>query len=184
MPGQYYHRMSIDSLIETTRGKTTKVQYCDSSAEISSCGKYRYSLRRDWNFGEGVICFVMLNPSTADWMVDDPTIRRCVGFAQKFGFQSLVVKNLFNYRATNPKALLEVEDPVGKDGNYHILKSLYYHTVVAAWGTNVIKDRDKEVLRIYKEQRKTVWCLRKTKAGYPAHPLYLPAAATLQIFQD
>ena len=76
------------------------------SAEISECGKYRWWLRRRWADGP-VVCFVMLNPSTADAEQDDPTIRRCIGFAQAWGCGALEVRNLFPFRATNPADMLK-----------------------------------------------------------------------------
>ena len=75
------------------------------SAEISPCGLYRYSLTRKWEAWKGTVNFIMLNPSTADAQEDDPTIRRCIGFAKAWGYGGIVVTNLFAYRATNPKEL-------------------------------------------------------------------------------
>jgi hypothetical protein len=80
------------------------------SAEVSECGRYRWWLRRGWQLlnrgehviGRGVCCFVMLNPSTADDTYDDPTIRRCVQFATRWGYDALSVRNLFPWRATDP----------------------------------------------------------------------------------
>src|SRR5581483_277759 len=94
-------------------------QLCKMSAEISACRRYRYWLRRDWRpSGNGkTVCAVMLNPSVADAIMDDPTIRRLRGFVQAWGYSVLEVRNLFAFRATDPNALLRADDPVGPRGN-------------------------------------------------------------------
>ena len=84
-------------------------------ATISACGRYRYELAR--GEGEPSICWIMLNPSTADASRDDPTIRRVIGFSRRWGFATAVVVNLFAWRATRPEELLSVEDPVGPDND-------------------------------------------------------------------
>lgn len=84
-----------------------------SSAVISECGSYRYRLERVWEAEKDRVAFIMLNPSTADASKDDPTIRRCIGFAKAWGFGGLIVGNLFALRSTDPKALYGHKDPVG-----------------------------------------------------------------------
>lgn len=81
------------------------------SAKISVCGRYRYFLERVLPSGDGAMCFVMLNPSTADGEADDATIRRCIYFAGREGCKNLWVVNLFAFRATDPRELLKVDDP-------------------------------------------------------------------------
>src|SRR5262245_19133112 len=93
-------------------------------ALISPCGLYRYWLTRTWDNSLRRVCWVMLNPSTADAEQDDPTIRRCVGFARSWGAGGIIVVNLFAFRASDPKALLRAADPVGPDNDGHILKSV------------------------------------------------------------
>ena len=119
-------------------------EYTHAAATISPCGLYRYELVRAW--GDPPFCaFVMLNPSTADGAEDDNTIRRCVGFAQRFGFGGFSVVNLFAFRATKPEAMLAAADPVGPDNDAHILGALAAaQRVFAAWGAwdqQKIKDR-------------------------------------------
>ena len=82
-------------------------------AHFSRCGRYRYALRRTFPAGQGTVLFVGLNPSTADAHVDDPTIRRCMGFAAAWGHRELWVANLFALRSPYPDALLGADDPVG-----------------------------------------------------------------------
>jgi hypothetical protein len=93
------------------------------SAISSPCRTYRYSLFRVWNPKFPSVMFVGLNPSTADEQEDDPTVRRCVGFARKWNFGGLILVNLFAYRSTDPAGLLEAEDPVGPGNDKHILAS-------------------------------------------------------------
>jgi hypothetical protein len=154
---------------------TTTAYALRGDAAISDCGTYRYALTRHWG-AEPSLRFVMLNPSTADAALDDPTIRRCIGFARREGFGGLVVLNLYAYRATDPKALLTCADPVGP-GNDDMLRAHMRSSVgvarpvVAAWGTNARVDRVKQVLDLCPE---VDWrCLGTTKDGHPRHPLYV-----------
>lgn len=142
------------------------------TAAFSPCFRYRFRLGREWLTGQGEVLFVMLNPSTADAEVDDPTIRRCIGFAQRWGFQRLTVGNLFAWRATDPKELKRVDDPVGLENDYHLTEmSMAAEVTIAAWGVHgLYRDRAQEVLPFLCD----VEHLGLTKDGYPKHPLYLP----------
>lgn len=73
------------------------------SADFSACGTYRYALRKIWLPAAPQVLFIGLNPSTADEKSDDPTIRRCLGFARSWGYGGLIVANLFAYRTTAPQ---------------------------------------------------------------------------------
>ena len=146
------------------------------SARISECGLYRYSLTRAWGMDGEALAFVMLNPSTADADLDDPTIRRCMSFARREGYARLMVLNLYAFQATNPKALLACEDPVGPLNNEYLAMVLSERVrrglpTVAAWGVNAQLDRVRAVLNL---QPDADWrCLGTTKAGHPRHPLYV-----------
>src|SRR5581483_9586135 len=97
---------------------------------------YRYSLARFFGDG-GVVNFIMLNPSTADAETDDPTIRRCLGFAKAWGYGTLVVTNLFAYRATDPAELAKAGDPVGPDNDTRLWSEAQLSDlVVCAWGNH------------------------------------------------
>ena len=89
------------------------MKYTNKDAVLSECKKYRYMLRRVWDRTKPACLFIGLNPSTADATVDDPTIRRCVGFADSWGYGELVVGNLYAFRATKPKDMFNQDDPVG-----------------------------------------------------------------------
>lgn len=107
-------------------------------ALLSEDGRYRYRLWRLWDELAPVMTWVMLNPSTADAEVDDPTIRKCIGFAKQHHYGGIVVVNLFAYRATDPKELGKVKDPVGPENDQHILWACtapLMLSVVAGWGT-------------------------------------------------
>lgn len=155
------------------------------AATISEDGLYRYSLTREFPhlLGCGTCTFVMLNPSRADADQDDPTIRRCIGFAQRLGYNRLHVVNLYAYRATDPFQLWEVDDPVGPL-NDNVLRLAIWDTdlLIAAWGAHAKSDRVAEVRRMAMggNGRYPFLCLGKTKDGAPRHPLYLPADAELQ----
>ncbi len=151
-------------------------------AVISPCGLYRYRLTRQWGNGEQTVAFVMLNPSTADADTDDPTLRRCIGFAKAWGFGSLRVVNLFAYRATDPRQMRKAADPVGRDNPMHLDEALRdCQRIVAAWGNDgLYRDRgDMFTFSFYKARRDDLLCFGTTNLGQPKHPLYLPANASL-----
>jgi hypothetical protein len=146
----------------------------DRCAELSPCGRYRYRLSRTWS-DRPPVTFVMLNPSTADATSDDPTIRRCTGYAQNWGYGGLIVVNLYALRATDPDELWRVEDPIGPVNDDHLREAFGVGgPIVAAWGCHGRPSRIDTVL----SYAPTLTALALTKSGQPGHPLYLPAAAT------
>ncbi len=146
----------------------------EKDALISSDGKYRYRLSRIWDGTIGNVVFIGLNPSTADANLDDPTIRRCIGFAKDWGFGGLTMLNLFAYRATNPKELKKVADPIGPK-NLNWLRFYARQAIVCCWGSDpMAKDWSKEVLKLIPRPM----ALAFTKDGHPRHPLYLKKSLT------
>lgn len=145
------------------------------SAIISDDGLYRYELRRVWDDGT-LVNFVMLNPSTADADRDDPTIRRCIGFAARWGYSGIVVTNLYAYRATRPRDLWLAADPVGPSNDSHLAAAVEGASVVAAWGVNARPDRVADVLARIRRTNE-VSALGLTKDGHPRHPLYVRSDA-------
>lgn len=142
------------------------------NAVLSEDRKYRYQLSRIWNPNLDYMHFICLNPSTADEYTDDPTIRRCIGFAQSHNCGGMIMTNLFAFRTTNPGVLKHIDDPIGEHNDNYI-KNAYenYAITVVAWGANkIIGNRDKEVLSFCNRAH----YLRLTKSGKPSHPLYLP----------
>ena len=146
-----------------------------SNAVISADGKYRYTLTREWGQYRRML-FVMLNPSTADAEVDDPTIRRCISFAEREQCDSMEVVNLYGYRTTDPKELWQQFDPYGPDNARHVIEALdRADLVVAAWGANAKRDRN----RSYRMTLNDPHVFGLTKQGFPRHPLYLKADTPL-----
>ena len=168
----------------------------EKRAVISRCGLYRYSLTRLWDENKPGALFIMLNPSTADADKDDPTIRRCVGFAKAWGCGSMTVVNLFAYRATKPEALIAWAKwwpytVIGPDNDDHIRRCIDDHSergdfIVTAWGTHgsnpALRYRTKEVVQYLPLAE--LLCLSTTKNGDPRHPLYCRADAVLTNWEE
>lgn len=148
-------------------------------AEISPCGQYRYQLRRLSTVRQPSgppAVFLMLNPSTADALQDDPTIRRCRGFAERWGCNGLVVVNLYGLRSSDPRALDQHSNPVGPNNDSWILRSARESArVVCAWGVNAKPDRVRDVVEVLDALGIELVCLGATKHGHPRHPLYVRA---------
>ena len=159
------------------------MDYTESGADFSACGTFRYRLRRTWTTGPRV-AFIGLNPSTADATKDDPTIRRCVGFAKAWGFGGVDVVNLFAFRATEPRELKRAADPVGTENDSHLVEvAVSAGRVVAAWGVHGShQGRDEAVLDLLRVAGVSVYCLSRTQAGQPRHPLYAKASLRCRPF--
>lgn len=156
-------------------------------AEISECRRYRYFLSRRWGPKESGVCWIMLNPSTADAEIDDPTIRRCMAFTQRLGWDAMCVVNLFAYRATDPRTLVEVgaETAMGPDNGGWVRKACHQGALtIAAWGAlrHPFDGCARDIVKIIKGGGYSLKCLGKTKDGFPRHPLYLRADAPLLDF--
>lgn len=194
----------------------TSPKYIEMGAEISACGKYRYRLWREWRnhpspakwdmwvdddgspvvdgdgeqLGEPKRCvFIMLNPSTADGAQDDPTIRRCVGFARQWGHDRLEVLNLFARRSTDPKELLALRydaDPVGylnqKAFDDVLFPDRLVGLIVCAWGAHGGHLGQDETALGWIGPRDR-YALGMTRDGNPRHPLYLPKSSALIPFR-
>ena len=158
------------------------------SAQISRCGRYRYTLDRTWGDPYGpAVYWIMLNPSTADADVDDPTIRRCVAFSKRHEAERMRVVNLWPYRATDPADLVSALhagiDVDGEQGEHHIDQALVEWAdgdlVVAAWGASVERlgwhgsERVEWLVNLAHEYDTPLRSLGVTKAGHPRHPLYV-----------
>lgn len=149
------------------------------NAVLSKGGKYRYSLTRDWGEGDqGLVLWVMLNPSTADALNDDATIRRVVNFSKLWGFEAAAVVNLYAYRATKPSdlwvAAKQGVDIIGPKNDKWIQKEMYHaQRIICAWGNNADFHRPRRVLEILGGHGKKVRALGTTASGHPLHPLRL-----------
>lgn len=148
----------------------------ESGAVFSPCRTYRYQLTRRWGDGPS-LNVIGLNPSTADETVNDPTIRRCIGFAKAWGYAGLVMTNLCAFRATNPKALSVADDPVGPENWDRIVQVAHEaDRVLAAWGADLMGVWSWSHVRLRFPYEQQFWCLGLTKNGAPRHPLYVPKA--------
>lgn len=148
-----------------------------SSALFSDCLRYRYLLTRHWGVGPQAL-FVMLNPSTADEIRNDPTVERCERRARALGFGAFRVTNIFAYRATDPRDMRAAEDPVGPDNDAAIAQSLdWADQTICAWGTHGAHlGRGDQVRALIAQHGTRPYHLGLTKAGAPKHPLYIAYA--------
>jgi len=170
---------TIDALIERLRGTTGP----DRGAVISDCGLYRYALWRHWDDRPRAL-FIMLNPSTADAEIDDPTIRRCIGFAKSWGLGGVRVVNLYPFRATKPTDLWLAAVPEGYGNISYIEQAVDPAGIcIAAWGAHGKENRIREVRNLFQRISTTLYALKLTKDGQPGHPLYL-AANTIPVVYE
>ncbi len=144
-------------------------------AVFSDCRRYRYRLGRQWRAEpKRLVAFVMLNPSVADDVQNDPTITRCIGFAKTWGFDGLLIGNAYAWRSTDPRALLTAEDAIGEDNNLHLAEiANRAELIVCGWGTHCDIVRGREVLDVLHNYCDQVKCFVQNKNGSPKHPLYV-----------
>ena len=160
--------------------KLTVPSFVTSYACFSPCRQYRYELHRRWRHHEvpKTVMFIMMNPSTATEDIDDPTVKKCRGYAEQWGYNDLIVTNIMAYRATHPKALLTVDDPVGPENLRRIrtLIEMQRPLVICAWGRPPAKLRyaETQVKALLTDCNPHV--LRLNTTGGPWHPLYLPSS--------
>lgn len=153
-------------------------------ARCSTCWPYRYALARRWARDHPVLPVIMLNPSTADAFVLDPTIRRCVGFAREWGYGGVLVLNLYALRSTDPRALRRHRDPEGPANNDRIRRWLAAAAegwgddgdALVAWGAWAAPGRARDVLGMIRSAGLRPVCLGRTRTGQPRHPLYVHSA--------
>jgi hypothetical protein len=146
-----------------------------SGANFSRCRRFRYTLWRRWDDSRPMVMMIGLNPSTADARRNDPTIRRCIGFAESWGQGGLIMTNLFAFRATYPSDLKATADPVGPRNDAWIRRAArQVDRIVAVWGNDgAWMDRSAHIRHMLKGRLEY---LRLNAAGEPAHPLYLPSS--------
>lgn len=153
-----------------------------NDAVISDCLKHRYLLRRHVSSGlpQRICLFVMLNPSTADAVKDDPTVRTCIEFARKFECSDMEIVNLFSFRSPSPAEIPKtLDEACGPEWESHLTAAVKRsHLIIAAWGNHGSHlNQDKKVIHFLREYR--AMCLGKNKNGSPKHPLYVPRSAEL-----
>lgn len=140
-------------------------EFLSATADIR--GDYRYTLTRVWDRARPMITYMLLNPSTADATELDPTLRRCVGFADREGFGGMLILNLYAFRTKDPEVMLAAVDPVGPE-NDRVLAAAS-GTVVAGWGADARPARVARALELLP----ALHSLGVTKDGHPRHPLYV-----------
>jgi hypothetical protein len=151
-----------------------------TGAIFSECMRYRYRLWRIWDDTKPLCCFVMLNPSTADEILNDPTVERCERRARMWGYGGLIVVNLFALRSTDPKALYRPMNPVDLENLSAIVKAADdSEIIVCAWGVHGKLQRQglQTMNLLRRSYPDKVRVLKMNRDGSPAHPLYLPYSA-------
>lgn len=158
----------------------------DTGAVFSECQRYRYRLWRRWKgpgTSKGRVNFILLNPSTADATTDDPTVRRCEGFARSWGYGEIIVTNLFAFRSTDPAALRDTPDPVGPHNDMNINSTaMRSDLIVCAWGAGgLLLNRAERVCELLRDFE--LHYLKLTERGkQPSHPLYLHGGLQPQLW--
>lgn len=146
-----------------------------STAVYSDCERYRYLLTRVWEPAGRRALFIMLNPSTATEVQNDPTVERCERRARALGFGAFRVTNIFAWRDTDPKKMRAAADPVGPENDAAITESCpWADRIIAAWGAHGAHlDRGAQVEALLRGTGRAVHHLGLTQAGHPKHPLYI-----------
>lgn len=159
----------------------------ERSAVFSPCRTWRYTLDRHWNgiSPKRTVLFVLLNPSTADEKHDDPTNRRGIKFADRWGYNGCVFVNLFAARTPQPQEMKATTEPVGPANDEWILqRASEAAIIVCAWGVHgSFKSRSRDVRGLLTAHGYTLHCLGQTKSGEPRHILYLPRDTPLNRFK-
>lgn len=151
------------------------VQGISGEATFSECGKYRYWLNRLWDKSKPKILFILLNPSTADSIEDDQTIRKCKSFSKEWGFGSMEIVNLFAFKSTDKSMLKKMNNVVGQENDKWILsRAEKVDLIVAAWGNfGKFLNRSSKVKEMLIKNGYKVKAIKLSKKGEPCHPLYL-----------
>lgn len=160
------------------------IDYTDAGAEFDRTRRYRRRLWRRWSEGAGIAAFIMLNPSTADAGRDDPTVRRCAGFARDWGFAGFDVVNLYDFRATDPRDLFAAARPCSAANDHAIAAAARAAALtVAAWGARAEPARARAACKIVGREGARLHALALTKVGQPRHPLYLRRSCRPVLFR-
>ena len=168
-------------MITRTHNKDNK----RSTAIYSDCENYRYSLTRTWDANIRKVLFIMLNPSTATEIQNDPTVERCERRTRALGYGAFQVCNIFAYRATDPHIMRTQNDPNGPDNSGTILEAATWaDDIVCAWGTHgAHMGRGVEVETLLREKSLSLTHLGLSKAGHPKHPLYISYSVHPEIWK-
>lgn len=146
-----------------------------SEAVYSSCEKYRYALTRTWNEQGRKLLYLMLNPSKATELANDPTIERCQRRAEQLGYGAFRVCNLFALRETSPAKLKRARKPEGPANTAQLIAAAdWADEILCAWGVHgAHRDQHLKVIALLKQTNQPLLALGTTKEGHPRHPLYV-----------
>ncbi len=155
-----------------------------STAEYSDCETYRYALTRVWEPKGKRVTFIMLNPSKATEVQNDPTIERCERRARALGFGGFCAVNIFALRETDPQKMRRHPAPEGPENNQAITRACQWaDVIVAGWGAHGAHlERGAAMQEVLRATKREVHCLGLTKAGHPRHPLYIAYAQQPQLW--
>jgi len=161
-------------------------EHIRKGASLSDCGLYRYRLVRIWDEALPILGFCLLNPSTADAEIDDPTVRKCVGFGERFGYGGIAIGNAYALRATDPRdlkaSIRRGVDPWADNDDHLAWLAHTCPTVIVGWGQGILSSlHGRHTLRQL-DACPNVLCLAVTEDGHPGHPLYLPNSTTPKPF--
>lgn len=152
------------------------------AARFSACGIYRYTLTRELGGDSPLVC-LGLNPSTATAEINDPTIRKDIGFAKRWGLGRVLKINVYAYRATDPNDMKRARrsgiDTIGPDNDDEIRRAIGLATLtngalLVAWGNHIEPERQRDIARIIRGSGVIPMCLGTNKNGTPVHELYQP----------
>ncbi|WP_166418096.1 DUF1643 domain-containing protein [Cochlodiniinecator piscidefendens] len=146
-----------------------------SIAQYSDCERYRYALTRVWDTDGLRLTYVMLNPSKATEIQNDPTIERCERRARTLGYGGFRAVNIFAWRETDPAKMKRAKDPIGPENDAALIDaSIWTDHILCSWGTHgAFLNRGPDVLRLLKTTKKPMYHLGLTKDQHPRHPLYI-----------
>lgn len=166
--GKHFGQKSVRIVVLDRIG----AMYMKMNAVFDHAGKYRYLLSREWNDALPRVLYVMLNPSTANHEEEDRTSSQCIYFAQKFGFGSLEIVNLYAFISTDPKQLKLEYDPIGSENDKYMLEAASRaKTIIVAWGgKHFFNHRNKKVKRLLTSNGHQLQCLGIARSGHPRHP--------------
>ena len=160
---------------------------------FSRCQQYRYTLERLWGKSafERPVIWIMMNPSTADHRWDDPTVAKCRRYAHKWGFNRMIVLNAMAFRATAPRDLLRVSDPVGPENHELIRETIAAEPdalIVCAWGKfasamPALRPHEAAIVELLRSLERAVHTLKLNGDGSPGHPLYISGDAVSEPWQ-
>ncbi|WP_213422585.1 DUF1643 domain-containing protein [Bhargavaea massiliensis] len=153
---------------------------------FDSTEKHRYRLSVIWDATKPSCLFIMINPSTADALQPDKTLNRCIGFAERNGYGSLEVVNLYSYRTKDIEELWESGQLNHPENDIRVKEAVRTaDNIIIAWGNDGAKNgKYLSVLKWIDEAGKTPYCLGKTARGMPKHPLYLSKETEIEVYGE